>query len=185
MLAAGALGAVGVDPQVVVQDLDLGVLGKERRHDHGREGSVAAVRLVERALANEPVLPALRFQDPVGVFAADREGRGLEACLFPGARLEQVDLEAAVRAPALVHPQHHLCPVLGVRPAGARLQRHDSIAGVVLAVEQRGFLETVELRAQRAEPGDDLTFHLAAVHLGELARVVVVADQVAVALELA
>ena len=48
VLAAGALRAVGVDLQVVLVDLDVGVVGQERRDDHGRERGVAAVRAVER-----------------------------------------------------------------------------------------------------------------------------------------
>jgi len=145
---------------------------------------VAGLGLVKGALAHEPVLAALCFQDSIRIFAADREGRGLEACLLPRARLEQVDLEAAVRAPALVHPQHHLGPVLCVGPAGARLQRHDGVAAVVLAVEERSFLETIQFIAQRGKARGNLGFQLAAVHLRELARIVVVTQQVAVALEL-
>ena len=79
VLAAGALRAVGVDLQVVLVDLDVGVVGQERRDDDGRERGVAAVRLVERAQADEPVLAALGLEDAVGVLAADGEGRGLEA----------------------------------------------------------------------------------------------------------
>ena len=60
VLAAGALGAICVDLQVVVVDLDLRVVGQERRDDHGRERGMAAVRLVEGALANEPVLARAR-----------------------------------------------------------------------------------------------------------------------------
>ena len=73
VLAARALRAVGVDLQVAVVDLDVGVVGQERRDDHGRERRVAAVRAVERRLAHEPVLAALGLEDPVGVLAADRE----------------------------------------------------------------------------------------------------------------
>ena len=49
VLAAGALRAVRVDLEVALVDLDVGVVGQERRDDHGRERGVAAVRLVERA----------------------------------------------------------------------------------------------------------------------------------------
>src|SRR5439155_792496 len=42
VLAAGARGPVGVDPQVVVLDVQLDVVGEERRDDHLREARVAA-----------------------------------------------------------------------------------------------------------------------------------------------
>ena len=73
VLAAGALRAVGVDLEVALVDLDVGVVGQERRDDHRRERGVAAVRAVERRLADEPVLAALGLEDAVGVLAADRE----------------------------------------------------------------------------------------------------------------
>src|SRR5262245_19724832 len=99
VLAAGALGPVGVDLEVGVVDLDVRVGGQERRHDDGREGGVAAVCLVEGALADEAVLAALGPQDAVRVLAADREGGALQARLLPRARLEQLHVELAVRGP--------------------------------------------------------------------------------------
>ena len=72
MLAARAARAVGVDAEVALVDLDVDVLRQERADDHLREGRVAAVRLVERALADEPVDAALGLEDPVGVLALRR-----------------------------------------------------------------------------------------------------------------
>ena len=178
VLAAGALGAVGVDLQVALVDLDLGVVGQERRDDHGRERRLAAVGGVERREAHEPVLAALGLEDPVGVLALDREGGALEARLLPRARLEQVDLEAALAAPALVHPQHHLRPVLGVGAAGARLERHDGVAGVVVAVEERCLLEPLELAVERPDRRGDLAGHRR-IQLVEVACVLVLAHELA------
>jgi hypothetical protein len=64
---------------------------------------VATVRLVKRAQADEPVLAALRAEDPVRVLAFDGERGRLQARLFPGARLDQLGLEATMLRPALVH----------------------------------------------------------------------------------
>ena len=63
VLAAGALRTVGVDLQVAFVDLDVGVVGQERRDDHGRERRLAAVGGVERREAHEPVLAALGLED--------------------------------------------------------------------------------------------------------------------------
>src|ERR1700722_3501387 len=85
VLAAGTLRAIGVDFQVVLVDLDVGVFGEQRRDDDGRERGVAAMCLVERALADEAVLATLGLEDAVPVLAADRERRRLDAGLLAGA----------------------------------------------------------------------------------------------------
>src|SRR6266851_502824 len=74
------------------------------------------------------MLAALGLEDPVRVVALDREGRGLDAVLLTGARLEDLDLEAPVCGPALVHAQQDLRPVLRVGAAGVGLDRHDRVA---------------------------------------------------------
>src|SRR5581483_5211016 len=178
-----SLRTVGVDLQIALVDLDGGVVGKERRDDHRGERGVPAVRRVERRQAHEPVLAALGLEDAVGVLAGDAERRRLEPRLLARARLVELDAEAAVRGPALVHPQHHLGPVLGVGAARPGLERHDCVAGVVLAVEQRRLLQPLELGAQRREQLADLALHVAAVERGELLRVLVVAGERAVAVE--
>ena len=157
VLAAGALRAIGVDSQVALVDLDVAVLREQRRGNHLRERRVAPVRLVEGAQADEPVLAALRPEDPVGVLALDGEGCGLEAGFFAGARLDDLGLEAAVVGPALVHAQEHLGEVLRVRAADVGLQRHDRVAGVVLAAEERLLLQAFELLPQRRDRGGDLS----------------------------
>ena len=155
---------------------------QQRADDHLREARVAAVRLVERALPDEPVDAALGLQDPVRVLAPDAEGRGLEARLLARARLEQLGLEAAVLRPAEVHAQQDLGPVLRVGAARAGVDRDERVARVVLAGEERVLLQAVELGSERRDAGRDLVLHLA-VHREQLLRVLVVLDEPAVALE--
>ena len=128
------------------------------------------------------MLAALGLEDAVGVLAGDGEGGALQAGLLARARLEQLDLEAAVGGPALVHPQHHLRPVLRVGAAGARLERDDRVAGVVLAVEERRLLEPVELALERPDRGLDLVGHLR-VELEQAGGVLEVGRQALVHLE--
>ena len=71
----------------------------------------------------------------------------------PGARLQQLDLEAAPLGPAHLHPQHHLGPVLGVGAAGAGVDRDERVAGVVAAGEQPLLLERLQARARREAIG--------------------------------
>ena len=136
VLAARARGAVGVDLQVVVLDLDLAGLLDDRRDLDARERRLAPVGGVERRQPHEPVHALLGRVEAVGVVAGDPEGRGLDARLLARARLQQLDLEAAPLGPAHLHPQHHLGPVLRVGAAGARVDGHERVAGVVVAGEQ-------------------------------------------------
>ena len=145
---------------------------------------MAPVRLVDRALAHEPVLAALGAEDAVRVLAAEGERRGLQPGLLSRARLHHVDLEAAVLSPAFVHPQKHLGEVLRVGAADVGLQGDDGVACVVLAGEKGLFLQPVELLLERRDRLGDLRVH-AAVHRVQLACVLVLADQLLVAFELA
>src|SRR5215208_136360 len=182
VLAARAARAIRVHAQLRVVDLDVALVGQERSDDHLREAGVAAVGLVERGQADEPVDAALRLEDPVGVLAAYGERRGLEAGLLAGARLDELGLEAAIRGPAQVHPQQDLGPVLRIRASRPRVDGHDRVPGVVAAGEERVLLEPVELAADGRERLGDLVRHLP-VHREELAGVLVLAAQPIVAIE--
>ena len=73
VLAAGALGAVGVDAQVVVGDLaDLDVVVDLRQHLDQRERRVAPLLGVERADAHQPMDAPLGTQVAVGAAALRR-----------------------------------------------------------------------------------------------------------------
>ena len=87
----------------------------------------------------------------VGVLALGAERRRLDAGLLPRARLQQLDLEAAPLGPAHHHAQHHLRPVLGVGPAGAGVDGHERVAGVVVAGEQPLLLERGQALLDRDE----------------------------------
>ena len=151
MLAARAAGAVGVDLQVVVVDLDLADVLDDRRDLDAGEARLAAVGGVERRQPHEPVDALLGRVEPVGVLARDAEGRRLDAGLLPRARLQQLDLEAALLGPAHLHPQHHLGPVLGVGAARAGVDGDERVAGVVVAREQPLLLERREALLDRGD----------------------------------
>ena len=151
VLAAGAGRAVGVDLEVVVLDLDLAGLLDHRRDLDARERRLAPVGGVERRQPDEPVDALLGAVEAVRVLARDAERRRLDAGLLPRARLEQLDLEAAPLGPAHHHPQDHLRPVLGVRPARARVDRDERVAGVVGPGEQPLLLEHREPLLDRVQ----------------------------------
>ena len=158
------------------------VLGQQRRGDDLREGGVTAVRAVERAQADEPVHTALGLEEAVGVLALDRDGGRLEAGFLARACLDQLGLEAAVVRPAEIHAQQHLRPVLRVGAAFARVHGHDSVARVVLAVEERVLLQALELTPERLQLGGDVVGEVG-LELEQLGCVVVLALESFVALE--
>src|SRR5439155_22654723 len=100
------------------------------------------------------------------------------------ARLDDLRLEAAVVGPALVHAEEHLREVLRVGAADVGLESDNRVAGVVFAAEERIFLEPLQLVSERRNRRGDLLLH-ATVHRVELARVLVVAGQLLVPVELA
>ncbi len=76
--------------------------------------------------------------------------------LLAGARLEQLDAEPTPLGPAHHHAQDHLGPVLRVGSAGARVDRHERIAGVVATREEPRLLQLSEPRLDPAELLADL-----------------------------
>jgi hypothetical protein len=152
VLAAGAAGAVGVDLEVLVVDLDArAVVDHWGDLDPGERG-LAAVRGVEGRQAHEPVDALLGRVEAVGVLAAHAEGGRLDARLLPRARLQELYVEPALLGPAHLHAQHHLRPVLGVGAAGARVDGDERVAPVVGPGEQPLLLQ----RLQPALDGDHL-----------------------------
>ena len=120
VLAAGARGAVGVDAQVLLVDVDL---AGQRPRGTGTTSSEA--KLVWRRCwesngrdPHQAVHAPLGGQQPVGVAAPDDEGGRQHPGLLALGDLVDLDVEAPPLGPALVHAQHHLGPVLGVGAAG-------------------------------------------------------------------
>ena len=118
-LAAGAAGAVDVDADLLVGDLDLvGLL--EHRHDLDRgEAGLAAALVVEGADPHQPVGAGLDAERAVGVRRVDREGGRLQAGLLGVGGLEDLDGVVVLLGPADVHPHQHLGEVGGVDATGA------------------------------------------------------------------
>ena len=72
VLTAGAARAVRVDPQVLLVDLDVDVLGQLRPDVDRRERRVAPRGLIERRDAHQPVHAGFGRQQAVGVLADDQ-----------------------------------------------------------------------------------------------------------------
>src|SRR5205085_2218957 len=83
-LPARPAAAVGVDPQVLLLDVDLDVLVDLGPGEERGEGSVAPGRRVEGADAHQPVHPHLGGEVAVRVLPPDQQGAALDARFLPG-----------------------------------------------------------------------------------------------------
>ena len=156
MLAAGAAGAVGVDAQIVLVDLDVHVLADQRRGVDRDEAGVAAVGRVEGAQPHEPVHAALGLNEAVDVRPLHGEGGALEAGLVALLLVVDLHLEAAALEPAQVHAQQHLRPVLALGAAGAGVDGDDGAALVVLAAEETRLFAALQVLLEGGDAGHEL-----------------------------
>ena len=147
-LTAGARRPVDVDAQVLLVDVDVvGGLDDGCDLDAG-ERRLPAALVVERGDAHQPVRALLDRQRPVGERRVDLEGRRLDAGLLRVGGVVDVGAVAVPLGPAQVHAHEHLGEVGGVDAAGLGADRHQRLAGVVLAREQRADLEALDVVAQ-------------------------------------
>jgi hypothetical protein len=145
VLAAGAGGAVDIDLEVGGIDRDVDLVVHLGRDEHRGEAGVAAVVGIEGRLAHQAVHAGLGLEPAIGVIALDAHGGRLDAGHFAAADFHQLGLPAARLAPAQVHAQQHLGPVLGLGTAGAGLDVEVGIGGIHLAAEHALELELLEL----------------------------------------
>ena len=108
----------------------------------------------------------LALEEAVGILARDLDGRRLDPRLVPGEEVHDLRLEARALAPAEIHPEEHLRPVLRLRPTGARMDREDRRLGVVGAGHHDLQLELVEIFTEARDLGGDLGVEAPVVRLG-------------------
>src|SRR5215210_1389917 len=92
---------------------------------------------------------SLRAQPAVGRAPVDLDRRALETGLLTLLLVDDLGMETVALGPAEVHPDEHLRPVRGFRTAGARTDREQGAAIVVLAVEQQLRAVPGEVRFER------------------------------------
>ncbi len=149
VLTASTGRTVGIDTKVLLVDLDLlGDLLEEGRHLHGREGGLALALVVERRDAHKSVHTVLGLHQPIGVAALEHELDVTEAGLGAFGDGENLDVEAPLVGPAVVHPHQYLGPVLRIGAALTGLDLTNGIALVEFTGEQRAHLKLVEHRLE-------------------------------------
>ena len=136
-LPARARGAVDVDLQVLLVDLDVDLLGLRHHRDGGGRGVDAPLRL-GLGDALHAVRAALVLEDRVGAVALDREDALLDAAAVARAHLELLPVEAAALGVALEHPREVGGPERGLVAADALpdLDDHVLVVGRI-ALDER------------------------------------------------
>ncbi len=151
VLAAGARGAIGVDAQILVVDLDLDLVVDDRIDPDRGEAGVAAVVRIERRDAHQAMHAALGLEPAIGVGAGDPDRRRFDPGLLAAALFEPFDLVAVRLGPARIHAQQHLGPILRLGAAGAGMDLEIAVVGVGLARQQAFELAPGGLGAQLFE----------------------------------
>ena len=86
-------------------------------------------------MRDQPMHAGFGSQQPERVVAGDGDRGALDAGLVAVLVVDDLALEAAALAPLQVHLEQHRRPVLRLGAAGARMDRDDGVAAVVLAAQ--------------------------------------------------
>ena len=141
VLTARAAGPVRVCTNIPRIDVDHDIVVDLGGDEHGRKRRVAPIAGIERRLAHQPVDPGFGAQPAVGVVAAELDRRALDAGHVAPGHLHKIGSETALLPPHQVHAQQHLRPVLGFGAAGARLDVHERVGRVLVALEHAAELQ--------------------------------------------
>src|SRR6185437_3741946 len=126
-------------------DVDLDVVVDLRRNEHGGERGMAPVAGIERRLAHEAVDAGLGPQPPVRVVPLEFDRGALHAGHLTGIGVDHFTTKAMRGAPAQIHAQEHLRPVLRLGAAGTGLDIEKRAMRVHLAAKHPFELEAAHL----------------------------------------
>lgn len=175
VLTARTRGAIGINLEIALLDVDLEAVVDHRIDPDAREAGMPPRRAVIGRDAHQPVHAAFGLGPAIGILALDEQRRGLDARLFARVIIDQLDLVAAPLGPARIHALQHLGPVLALGAAGAGVNFEIGVVAVRLAREQR--LNLVALgalgkRLQRRQPlGHGLVIALGLAQFDEFDRI--------------
>ena len=150
VLAAGALRAHGLDPQIVALDIDIDLLDLRQHRDRRRRGVNAALRLgVGHAL--HAMHAGFEFQFGERAAAPDFGDDFLEAAHGAFAGGDHLDLPALQAGEALIHPEQVAGEQRGLvaAGAGADFQHHVAVVHGILGQQRHADLLRQFQAAQR------------------------------------
>src|SRR4051794_14505231 len=99
-------------------------------------------------------------KQPVGKVSGDAEGRGLDPGFVTGLVVVQDSFESFALAPARVHTEQHLRPVLRFRAASTWMDGDDGVVAIGVAAQQRLRFEILYLGAKRGDLRGELGIYL-------------------------
>src|SRR5438552_16215391 len=101
---------------------------------------------------------ALRLKMTVGVLATYQKSDGLNPDFFALLNIHRLRFVTASLNPALVHAQKHVGPVARFGSAGAGMNRHKRVRGIVFAGKKLAQLELLESMNQPLALSRDFLF---------------------------
>ena len=124
VLAARPAGPVGIDAQIFFIDLHFDIVIQVGVDKNAGETGVPALIGIEGADAHQSVNAVFRFEQAVGILAADFHRCTFNPSLFGGKLVNQVGRETSTLGIAQIHPQQHGSPIgcFGTARAGVNLQ---------------------------------------------------------------
>ena len=114
-------------------DFDIDIVLDFRRHESRRKRRMATVARIEGRFPHQTVYAGLGAQPAESVRAFETHGRAFDAGNVALGNLDQLGFESLGLAPAQIHAQQHVSPVLRLGTAGARLDVEESIVFVHLS----------------------------------------------------
>src|SRR6266851_193424 len=129
-LPAWPAGPEDVDPQILVVDVDVDLLGF-RQHRHCRRRGMDAAARLGFGHALNPMHPRFVFEPGEDAAAGDRGHRLLEAAEPGLGQIEQLEAPAAQRGIALVHAEEDRREQCSLLAAGAGPDFEDRVALVI------------------------------------------------------
>src|SRR6185437_10891515 len=124
---------------------------------------------IERRDSHQAMDAALGLEPAISVLAGDANGRRFDAGAFARALFEPLDLVAVLLAPAHIHAQEHLGPILRLGAARAGMDLEIAIVAVGFAGKEAVELARFDVLMQRSERLLRLVEHrLIAFGLGKL-----------------
>ena len=104
VLTTSPRSTIGVDPQILVDDVDFNAVINHRAHPNRRKRRMAAALAVIGRNPNKPVHASFGLQPAKGILAFDLQSRRLDAGFFTVGFFQNLKAIAVCRSPARIEP---------------------------------------------------------------------------------
>ena len=149
ILSARAAGAVGVDLQIFLIDLNRDVVAEFGKRIGGGERGMASRIAVERRDAHKPVNAAFRLEVAVGELSFHAKRHALDARLLARLQIDNFILEALALEPAPVHAHENARPVARLGSARAGVNEEKAVVAVETPGKETDQFDLVQMSGKR------------------------------------